>query len=219
MLHVYQLILLACADEPVPRAPDSGADTAPESPCDAGMVQVDAFCIDAWEPTITGERGNVDQGAGFPDGSTTALSEALPGVVPTTNVSWYQSWAICDNAGKHLCTVLEWQQACGAAVFPWGDAPEAAEVCAVEGAAYTALQPTGSLPDCRGPTGIHDQIGNAWEWADPVTTLDDGTPLTAKLGGAWYAGAGNALCPVPPFSGHPPEFEGTIVGRCCAAAR
>ena len=182
------------------------------------MVQVGSFWIDAFEATIEGELGHSDQGANFPDGSTLARARSLRDVVPTLRVSWYQAVAACANAGKHLCTVTEWHDACGSGTFPWGEAPRSDEVCAIireDGTTdWDAVQPTGSLPDCRGPAGVFDQIGNAWEWADPGG--HDGIPTTAKVGGAFYAGAGSGSCVAEPFDGHPPDFDGTIAARCCA---
>jgi formylglycine-generating enzyme required for sulfatase activity len=187
------------------------------------MVQIGALCIDAYEATVTGELGNADQGEAWPDGSTTATTRAVAGVLPTTNLTWYQAVAACENSGRHLCTVTEWQAACGAGPFPWGDEPLAEDVCALPAAdgttTWDALQPTGSLPDCVSPAGVYDQLGNAWEWADPETSGEDGLPVTAKMGGAYYAGNGSALCFAAANTEHPPTFEGTISARCCVEAR
>jgi hypothetical protein len=65
---------------------------------------------------------------------------------------------------------------------------------------------------------VYDQIGNAWEWADPEESGDDGVPPTAKLGGAWYTGPGSGSCLAPPVTLHPPAFDGTIAARCGVAA-
>lgn len=200
------------------------ADTGWDGPCPPGMALVgDTLCIDVVEASVTGELGTADQGAAFPDGSTTAVAEPVVGVVPTINLTWYQAWAACDNAGKRLCSAEEWQTACAdGTLYPWGDSPTPDEVCAVPAAdgsgAWDELQPTASLPGCVGPAGVYDQMGNAWEWADGGRE-DDGTPIAAKLGGAYYAGGGNALCVAAPNTEHAPDFEGTIAARCCTDAR
>ncbi|MDP2310135.1 MAG: SUMF1/EgtB/PvdO family nonheme iron enzyme [Pseudomonadota bacterium] len=207
--------------------PDSAGDTGEETtwtgPCPPGAVQVDSFCIDAWEATLTGDTGEADQGDTWPETTTSAVAEPEEGVLPTVLLSWYQASAACSNAGKHLCTVLEWQTACGTGPLPWGEEPPAEEVCAIPAqdltSEWTALQPTGSLPDCRSPEGVFDQIGNAWEWVDPEATGADGLPQAAKMGGAYYAGPGNGNCVVGPFLDHPPSFSGTIAARCCVEAR
>ncbi len=199
---------------------DSAADDTGQQECPVGAVRVASFCIDAWETSVTGDLGNRDQGAAFPDGSTTATATALSGVVPTIHITWYQAYAVCAASGRHLCTVDEWQQACGAAKYPWGDAPAAVDVCAVANidgsTTWTDTQPTGSLPACVSAGGVYDQMGNAWEWADPGATTGDGLPATAKLGGAWYAGGADAECGRDAHDEHPPTFDGTIGFRCCS---
>jgi formylglycine-generating enzyme required for sulfatase activity len=242
------LLLLACAapENPSYTVPsDTGGTTEVDTwddgdgPCPRGMSQLGSLCIDQYEATLVDEvghplidesgvgdvpeYGNPDQGADFPDGSTTARARPLAGQEPTVLITWYQAYAACQNAGKHLCTVEEWQTACGASVYPWGDEPAADTRCAVPDSngnpIYSGLQPTGSLTDCRGAGDVYDQIGNAWEWADPGWLDADLTPQTAKLGGAWYAGAGNAICPAEPVTEHAPNFNGTIAARCCVEAR
>lgn len=206
---MFLLWLAACA------APD--ADTGG---CPSGAALIDGFCIDAYEAVATGDPGHADQGADFPDGSTTAHASAEPGVAPTEHITWYQAFAVCAESGRHLCTVEEWQAACGASAYPWGDSPDPVEVCAVANpdgtTAWSGTQPTGSLPDCASPAGVHDQIGNLWEWADPGLRDDAGLPVTAKLGGAWYAGGGDAACHVAAHDEHPPDFDGSIGFRCCS---
>lgn len=197
-------------------------------PCDAvGVGSGPDYCIDAYENLVYGEYGNADQGAGYPDGSTLGWPKSLVDVLPSINITWYQATALCENIGKRLCTVSEWQDACdgvpgeGGTTYPWGESPTPDRVCAAPNeqdvSAYTDVQRTGSLPDCRSPSGIYDQIGNAWEWADTETT-EGGVPVAAKLGGAYYIGWGSATCHAPPITDHPPDFEGTIAVRCCADA-
>ncbi len=226
------LLLLACAaDDADTAAPDpvdtaDTADTAPDTwagPCPPDMVQVGAFCIGAYEATLEGALGFTDDGLIWPSSTTTAVATSIAGVIPTVDLSWYQASGACSSAGRHLCTVTEWQAACGASSLPWGEEPAPETVCAIPApdgtSEWDSLQPTGSLPDCRTPAGVFDQIGNAWEWADPETSGEDGLPLAAKMGGAYYAGQGNATCTVGPFLDHPPDFSGTIATRCCVDAR
>ncbi len=207
--------------------------------CPTGMVPVpDAkaplFCIDAWEGLAAGDLGAADQYPTWPEPASRAASVSRAGVKPTTAVSWYQASAACKNAGKHLCTVAEWTDACdgllgpGGSAFPWGDSPDPVSRCATQSAAGPAIfkevQPTGSLPDCRGPIGAYDLVGNAWEWADPGLNRADGTPVAAKLGAAFYSGrppAGlvgvpdHGRCDTAPALEHPPQFAGSIGFRCC----
>lgn len=190
-------------------------------PCPAGMALAAGICIDRWEAVIEGALGDPNQGFDWPDGSTTGIATSVPDSLPTVNVSWYQAWAACANAGKHLCTVTEWQGACSpdGRTYPWGEDGRPEDRCGLvepdnETPATEGLTPGGNHPDCASPEGVHDLIGNAWEWVDPGVE-SDGRPLTAKLGGAYYSGYGHSRCATEPFEGHPPDFDGTIAARCC----
>lgn len=225
---------LACASEPPGPGRADTADTggAP-SPCPTGMVSVaDAegtvhFCIDSYEMHVDLDGiGNADQGADWPDASTSAVPESGEGVEPIVLLSWYEAAAACENAGKHLCTSAEWADGCdgvageGGSLYPWGNAwdDDACATLTEEGEqVYDTLQPTASLPGCRSAAGTWDQVGNAWEWTDPGALSGDGTPATNKVGGAFYAGLDNSLCIPGGVTDHTPDFQGTITGRCCRA--
>lgn len=210
-----------------------GGDTGEDcGDCPCGMVPVGdgpAFCVDRYEAVVDGELGRADQGRGYPDGSTTAVTEQVEGIRPTLHVTWYQAFAACENAGKRLCTVSEWQDACdgvvgeGGSTWPWGESPPPEEVCVAPAqngtTEWSDVQPVGSRPDCHGPVGAYDMPGNAWEWADPGETAEDGGAVAAKLGGAWYAGYGALVCDAPPNLDHPADFEGDIGVRCCSDPR
>lgn len=240
------LLLLAChapVEDPSPPADsapadsatdtadtaDTGdtADTAAPSRCPTGMVDLGALCMDAVEVSVVGELGHADQGTAWPDGSTTATSRAVPYAVPDAHVSWYQAVAICANTGAHLCTWDEWRDACdgvpgdGGSTYPWGEEPSPEGRCALADADGTTdfdgAQPAGSMAGCTGANGVYDQIGNLWEWVDLGEVGPDGRPVAGKVGGAWYAGYGNGLCPAAPSTEHGPEFEGSIGFRCCVA--
>lgn len=213
----------------------SGGDTGGEDEpaCPAGMVPVEddlgevAYCIDAWENHLDPREGlgNADQGADWPDGSTTAVPRSREGVLPLTVVSWYQAMALCLNADKHLCSADEWTDACdgqlgeGGQIYLWGD--EADETACVtladDGSSpWAALQLTGSLATCASPVGAYDMAGNAWEWTDSGAPTG-AVPTTRKVGGGYYSGGGNYSCAAGAVLEHPPEFNGTIGLRCCAS--
>lgn len=210
------------------------------------------FCIDAWEARVTGGRGSPDQGKIWPDTDTTGSANTGPGVVPATGITWYQAAGACTRAGKHLCTVAEWTDACdgaigpGGSTFPWGETPDPVERCVTQTAGGPArvreVQLTGSMPDCHGPLGVHDLIGNAWEWADAQVQRPDGSPVAAKVGAAFYSGrppltgggapssggptppatvspdqirGDHGRCAADPALEHPPAFSGSIGFRCC----
>ncbi|MFZ5476460.1 MAG: formylglycine-generating enzyme family protein [Myxococcota bacterium] len=198
------LLLLACApepeivDRPVQTYGDDTGTAAWSGPCPEYTVQIGDLCVDAYEAFVL-------------DG----IAVSLPGADPTTFVTWDDARSACAAAGKRLCTTAEWQTACawGGGTYPWGEEPAPHEVCAIpdpEGnQRYDEVQPAGSLPDCRNPNGVFDQVGNVWEWVDEA-----GEPY--KVGGAYYTGTANAVCASPPVY-H--DGDGTIGLRCCVDAR
>jgi hypothetical protein len=185
------------------------------------------FCIDIFEITISEETlGNMDQGSLWPDGSTEAMALSLPNVFPDLFFSWYQAISLCQNAGKYMCSSEEWIDGCdgvygsGGWKYPYGNIWTEG-VCAArlgeEEQVYNQVQLTGSLPDCKSDWGTYDQIGNAWEWTDPMILDNDGLPITHKKGASYYSGGGNLQCGNNPVANHPPEFGGVITTRCCTS--
>ena len=220
-------------DETITEDTGSSAVDILEDPyCPEGMVSVrdsseqPVYCIDRFEIVIVGEElGNADQGTSWPDGSTLAYAQSVYDVAPSTHFSWYQAVALCQNAGKYLCTTQEWVDACdglygsGGFNFPYGNSWETGRCAARLGAEaqyYEAPQSTGSLTECVSAWGTYDQIGNIWEWTDPMMEDDEGRPLTHKIGASYYSGGGNIQCGSSPVSNHAPEFSGIIGARCCA---
>ena len=186
--------MLSCGS-PAPAPPACPAEMAPVS------LQGHQLCIDryeaSWHTAGARESGIV----------------SVPGAVPITGLSWLEARDLCSAAGKQLCTVAEWQAACQAAGSP--TRADCATVDAEGRPRLEGMQPTGSLPACSTAQGVHDLLGNAWEWADPESHRMNDTPAAAKLGGAWYTGFDAARCDATNWGQHPPTFEGTIGFRCC----
>ena len=205
----------------------------PEDPfCPVNMVSVrddlgePVYCIDIFEiSTDDGDMGNKDQGEDWPDGSTTAAAISAPDVLPAIFFSWYQAAALCENAGKYLCSSEEWTDACdgqygpGGNSYPYGDLWISGECATLIGEeeVYSYVQPTGSHPGCVSDWGTYDQIGNAWEWTDPMQVDDGGLPVTNKVGASYYSGGENIGCSSSAVADHPPDFGGEISARCCAS--
>ena len=204
------------------------ACSSDKSVCPEGMVSAHGtagpFCISAYEVELVGDAGRRDQGVDFPDGSTTGKPRSHPGAVPS-RVSWYQAYAACKGKGWHLCSSEEWQDACdgvagaGGASFPTPNGKYKPEQCAVgdfvEGV-KAELAKTGERSKCHTSTGIHDMLGNLWEWTDPGGKDEKGRPLIDKRGGAHY-GAEPVSCQFSSVASHGPAFVGTIGFRCCVS--
>lgn len=162
---------------------DGTEDTGTQpSPCPAGMAPVPAgsprFCIDRFEGSETNGIATTEAGAepriGVSFTEARSLCAATPAVAEDGT----------DLGTKRLATLQEWQEAAGPAAFPTGEEWPEEGTCAVltaEGErTVEALQPTGSHPDCVSPHGVFDQLGNAWEWADPELTLNQARFLSAQ---------------------------------------
>jgi hypothetical protein len=205
-----------------------GLACASSADCPLGMVAVaggeGTFCMNAYEAEIQGKVGNRDQGLGFPDGSTTGKASSKPGVNPA-QVSWYQAFAACKNQGWHLCTSAEWEDACDGQAGPGGAAyptpnglylPNQCPIGDFQNGVVAPLGKTGDRPDCHTATGVHDLLGNLWEWTDPGGKDPQGRPLIDKRGGGHY-GAEPVPCQNKAVGTHGPAFVGSIGFRCCVA--
>ncbi|MCB9758812.1 MAG: SUMF1/EgtB/PvdO family nonheme iron enzyme [Alphaproteobacteria bacterium] len=194
------------------------------SVCPAGMVPLEGrggpFCMHAYEVHIEGQLGDADQGVDFPNGSTKVSLSARAGQEPSKGVSWYQAYAACAEAGWHLCTSAEWEDACAGPTgraWPTLDGAYASGRCAVSHPPQyhkVPLSPSGAFPDCRTPEGVYDLLGNLWEWTDPGQRDAEGRPVIDKRGAAHYSAEPQG-CTYSSVGSHDPAFNGTIGFRCC----
>lgn len=174
--------------------------------CSSNAVSVGPICVDKYEASlweVTGEvvkkikdntvtladlqaagamqRGVVrnDYGPACPPtgkGCVNLYAVSLPGVRPSTFMTWFQALAAARNSGKRLLTNAEWQ---AAALGTPDGAP-----CVVTGA---ASQPTGTA-GCVSDVGIFDMVGNVWEMTA------DWVPLSAGDCPGWGPFSGAQMC-------------------------
>lgn len=85
---------------------------------------------------------------------------SVPGVLPTTCTSWFQAEQACRISGKRLIANADWQAAAAGTPDP-GTADDGVTTCTTA-SAFAAL--TGQRSACRSVWGVHDMVGNAWEW-------------------------------------------------------
>jgi iron(II)-dependent oxidoreductase len=122
---------------------------------------------------------------------------------PVVGVTWDDAAAFCTVYGLALPSERQWERAARGVdgrLHPWGDGPataeranRGAEACCqgsdADGFAMTA--PVGSFPSGRSAEGVHDLIGNVWEWVDGWYNPYDARPAAREQefrvlrGGAW----------------------------------
>ncbi len=182
--------------------------------CPAGMLRVDTFCVDRFEASLEEvvDGGTVPFSPYFNPGSTRVVARSLRGAVPNGYVSGLQAAAACAEAGKRLCTDVEWLRACRgptSTIYPYGntrlpgvcnDARSVHPAIELYGTSATwiyshidspcldeldaGLALTGSHPGCVSAEGAFDLMGNLHEWtADPNGTFRGGYYVDTVLNG------------------------------------
>lgn len=129
------------------------------------------FYIDRYEVTYKRYKKYVDalgavppenwQGANFPAGKDNE---------PVTHVSWYDAANFCQWAKKKLPSEKLWERAARGKEgyeYPWGNTFEKNRAN-LSGRPGSKSRPVavGSFPKSASPEGVHDLIGNVWEWVD-----------------------------------------------------
>lgn len=145
------------------------------------------------------------------------------GVLPAAGVTWTEAVEHCSHAGKRLCGVYEWEQACSAdgQTFSMGG-HYLKGGCALE---LTGPLPSGSMKTCTNNYGLSDMSGSVWEWTNasfeaPLLSAGLGQELTelAEIrGGSWMVEPQKGVC--KPVDGYPVTSKNMgyedVGFRCC----
>jgi hypothetical protein len=85
---------------------------------------------------------------------------SLPGVTPSSRITWFQAQEACANAGKRLPTSAEWQVGANGTPDP---GPDNGTTDCNTFSSFMA-EPTGSRSSCVSARGAYDMVGNLYEW-------------------------------------------------------
>jgi len=163
------------------------------------------------------------------------------GELPALLVTWYDARAACQNVGKRLCTVEEFNFACeGEAMLPYtyGYERDPAKCsidkpyikreknlaryercmkkpsCKAELERLDQREPAGARGECVSPFGVYDMNGNINEW---VRRLGKERPNRSGLKSGWWGPVRGRCRPTVGF--HKENDYGYEVGfRCCRDA-
>jgi formylglycine-generating enzyme required for sulfatase activity len=144
-----------------------GRDDGDEYERPAHEVLVKPFFMDQYEVTSEDYQKFIDA-TGYPAPQGWVGGKYPEGAArfPVTGVSWTDANAYAQWADKRLPTEDEWEFAArgpASLLYPWGNDwnPNAANL--LESGKGKVVD-VGSYPEGASPYGIHDMLGNAWEW-------------------------------------------------------
>ena len=138
---------------------------------------------------------------------------------PVVGVSVNDALKYARWVGKQLPTEEQWEKACRGTdgrLLPWGDDPVTDErACHGRDPAEGTTDAVNVRPDGQSPFGVHDLIGNAWEW----TATTDSDPETVHIiKGGCYNDLPDFLNGVLRLAAVPKDKFETIGFRCVKSA-
>ena len=174
---------------------------------DRTLVTVNAYgaCVRAGACAAAGTEQRGTPGAGPEQNAFCNGAHAERGDHPINCVNWNQARAYCAWAGKRLPTEEEWEYAARGPddrTYPWGAEAPSGQACwnRLHGDDYAHALGTcavGAFPAGDSPFGVHDIVGNVWQWTSSVWTPAYGKPgdETARVvrGGGWRDGKASEL--------------------------
>jgi len=161
------------------------ADESPQT-----KIFLQGFYIDQFEVTNDRYKIYVDDTGAIPPGNW-ADNNYPKGQDkhPVIWVTWFDAANFCEWAGKRLPSEKQWERVARGtegSTYPWSNTFDinSANLAQATGK-KTKLAPVGSFPKGANPEGVHDLIGNVWEWVN-----DDYAPYKGNTYNNEYYNAG-----------------------------
>lgn len=123
---------------------------------------------------------------------------SIAGVQPSNCITARQATTACNLSGKRLLSSDEWTQAALGTPMPAQD--DQATTCVLFSPAGPIT--TGSRSACVSQIGVHDMLGNLYEWTSIFDTPEDSEGRAWIIGAAFNVGTG--------FTGYPSHLSGPI---------
>lgn len=150
--------------------------------CPEGMVFVGVgeggICVDAFEAAPGSSCTFSEPQSGRETNDNLTLTSCKPvsakGVMPWRSITRQQAELACARVGKRLPTTEEWYRA--------GLGTPDDEECNIHDSSATGPRVTGKNTACATPQGVHDMVGNVWEWVQETVEAGSykGSPLPAE---------------------------------------
>jgi formylglycine-generating enzyme required for sulfatase activity len=172
------------------------------------------FCVDRYEAALVlvdGDEANTSWSPFHHPGMRRVRAISARGAVPQGYIDGETAGRACAEAGKRLCSDIEWLRACqgpNELIYPYGDARmngvcndarsvhPAVELFPDDPTPYDRIQDacinqlpssvdrTGDNPGCITAEGALDMMGNLHEWtADPMGTFRGGFYVDTRING------------------------------------
>jgi hypothetical protein len=132
----------------------------PKTDCPSGMIKVPGgvtfSCVDVYEASASegcfshSPESEIDTVSNLGSPKCTAVSKV--GAVPWRYITRAEAMTACTKSGKRLPTAAEW--------YSVSLGTEATKCVVATG----VVVETGKRVDCASAAGIHDAVGNVWEW-------------------------------------------------------
>lgn len=156
--------------------------TLTQEGCPDGMVFVGSstggMCVDAFEASAGDSCTFDDPQSGKETNDNLALASCVAvsekNEMPWRSITRQQAELACARAGKRLPNAEEWYRA--------GLGTPDTDDCNVRDASAIGPRATGKNSTCATPQGVHDTIGNVWEWVQETVEAGsyNGVPLPAE---------------------------------------